>query len=84
MAKYILISETHIGVISYPGKDKTESEILEMMQRDEPEHKWQSIKRQPRGTHLCKYCGVIVIGTCADLLCTDCRETFGHSLYSEL
>ena len=36
------------------------------------------------GKHLCKYCGEIVDGEYEDLLCEDCRMTFGHALYSEL
>ena len=34
--------------------------------------------------HLCKYCKSIAEGTYDDLLCDDCRQMFGHSLYSEL
>ena len=34
--------------------------------------------------HLCKYCHGIAEGTYDDLLCEECREVFGHSLYSEL
>lgn len=36
------------------------------------------------GKHLCKYCGEVVDGEYEDLLCKDCRMTFGHALYSEL
>lgn len=36
------------------------------------------------GKHLCKYCGEAVDGEYEDLLCEDCRMTFGHALYSEL
>jgi len=36
------------------------------------------------GKHVCKYCGGLAEGTFEDLLCGECRETFGHSLYSEL
>jgi hypothetical protein len=36
------------------------------------------------GKHLCKYCGEVVDGEYEDLLCADCRYTFGHALYSEL
>ena len=32
----------------------------------------------------CKYCGRSNNSTEPDLLCAECRETFGHSLYSEL
>ena len=38
----------------------------------------------PSGKHRCKYCGGIAEGTHDDLLCGECRENFGHSLYSEL
>ena len=34
--------------------------------------------------HICKYCGKIVKGSNKNILCEDCREIFGHSLYSEL
>ena len=36
------------------------------------------------GRHICKYCGNIVEGEYEDLLCDECKEIFGHSLYSEL
>ena len=34
--------------------------------------------------HFCKYCDGIADGKNKDVLCTNCREIFGHSLYSEL
>lgn len=34
--------------------------------------------------HLCGYCYSIVNGTDEDVLCNECRELFGHSLFSEL
>lgn len=34
--------------------------------------------------HVCKYCGDVVKGTDEDVLCEDCRYTFGHTFYSEL
>ena len=34
--------------------------------------------------HICKYCGDIAQGTDEDVLCQDCRMTFGHAFYSEL
>ena len=36
------------------------------------------------GKHLCKYCGEIANGPDEDILCEDCRYTFGHTFYSEL
>lgn len=37
-----------------------------------------------RGKHVCKYCGEVTQGENADLLCSECREIFGHAFYSEL
>ena len=34
--------------------------------------------------HLCKYCGDVANGPDEDVLCEDCRYTFGHAFYSEL
>lgn len=34
--------------------------------------------------HICKYCGEIAKGTDEDVLCDDCRYTFGHAFYYEL
>lgn len=34
--------------------------------------------------HRCKYCNGIAEGKQSDLLCDKCRETFGHTLFSEL
>lgn len=34
--------------------------------------------------HICKYCGNVVKGKNEDLLCKDCKETFGHNYYTEL
>ncbi len=35
-------------------------------------------------THKCLYCGGEAEGDYEDLLCAECRELFGHALYSEL
>lgn len=34
--------------------------------------------------HICQYCGEIAEGTDENVLCQDCRMTFGHAFYSEL
>jgi len=34
--------------------------------------------------HRCKYCEGIAEGTYEDVLCEECRETFGHTFFSEL
>lgn len=37
-----------------------------------------------KGHHVCKYCGGIADGTQTDILCSECRTTFGHYSYYEL
>ena len=32
----------------------------------------------------CPYCGMPTESSNPDVLCSDCRETFGHVFYSEL
>lgn len=83
MAKYVLTSGKQIGIVKYTG-EKTDAEVLEMMQRNEPDADWTDCSKIPRCRHSCKYCGAIADGTFEDLLCGDCRQTFGHSLFSEL
>ena len=41
-------------------------------------------KRRKSAEIVCQYCGGDNGGESADLLCKECRETFGHALYSEL
>ena len=83
MPKFILKSETKIGSRTFYS-DLTEEKALEIMRAKEPDEKWLTCKKVPKGKHICKYCGEIAEGTYDDLLCGDCRETFGHSLFSEL
>lgn len=83
MAKFVLRSETQIGTVKIDG-DYTAERVLKMMQQNEPNAKWTECEILPRGKHICKYCGNIAEGTLSDLLCSDCRETFGHTMFSEL
>jgi hypothetical protein len=34
--------------------------------------------------HICQYCGEVAEGTYEEVLCQDCRDTFGHAFYYEL
>lgn len=34
--------------------------------------------------HICKFCGGIANGIDEDILCSKCRELFGHAFFSEL
>ena len=84
MAKYIAYSNEAIKHFSCDIKDLTELKILKLLRIMEPKENWQEVKKLPRGSHFCEYCGDIAAGTYKDLLCADCQQTFGHSLYSEL
>ena len=83
MAKYILKGETTNAVVTCPG-NKTAEQILKQMQEELPQAGWLTCQEIPKDKHPCKYCGGIAEGTYEDLLCGECRETFGHSLFSEL
>jgi hypothetical protein len=39
---------------------------------------------EPAEEIVCQYCGGDNGGKDEDLLCRECRETYGHALYSEL
>ena len=83
MAKYILTGETTNAVVTC--KDgKTAEQMLRLMQTEFPNAGWLTCQKIPKGSHACPYCGGIAEGTHEDLLCGECRETFGHSLISEL
>lgn len=41
-------------------------------------------KYQGKTYNYCKYCGRPNNSMDEDILCEDCRETFGHTFYSEL
>ena len=83
MAKFILESKTQRAWFS-DNSGRTEAELLKANQAEEPDRKWISITKLPRGKHICKYCFRVAEGTYDDLLCEECRECFGHALYSEL
>ena len=83
MATYILDNGEVRASFSDTSR-KAETELLKILQEQEPERKWTSIQKLPKGKHVCKYCGGIAEGTYKDLLCEECRECFGHALYSEL
>jgi len=83
MAKFILENETQRAWFD-DNTDRSNEELLKQANIDDPDAKWTAIKRVPHGSHICKYCYDIAEGTYEELLCRECRETFGHSLYSEL
>lgn len=84
---YILKTESGDEYITTQIKKVSSDEILKIFQDAQPSRKYikcEFDKEIPDGKHLCKYCGEIADGNYEDLLCKDCRMTFGHALYSEL
>ena len=56
---------------------------VRLCQKQYPEEKITKVY-DAKNHHLCKYCGCVAKGTDEDVLCTDCRELFGHAFFSEL
>lgn len=76
------------------GKDAT-LELEFQKPLDYPEEVWLRIcqKQYPNegitkvydgNNHICKFCGGIAKGIDEDILCSKCRELFGHAFFSEL
>ena len=77
------------------GKDAT-LELEFQNPLDYPEEVWLRIcqKQYPNegitkvydgnNHHICKFCGGIAKGIDEDILCSKCRELFGHAFFSEL
>ena len=77
------------------GKDAT-LELEFQKPLDYPEEVWLRIcqKQYPNegitkvydgnNHHICKFCGDIAKGIDEDILCSKCRELFGHAFFSEL
>lgn len=87
--KLVAFSEKYTMEFSVSGKIKLTPETKEKLlksinqERDNdcpPYTEIESLENK----HICKYCGEITEGTFEDLLCEECRDIFGHSLYSEL
>ena len=71
----ILLGEVHT---SSSNKEKAIEAI-------EKSGKYEVIRLEKTTTHhRCPYCGEIAEGTYEQLLCKECRETFGHSTFDEL
>jgi len=78
--KYYIQTEEHVYESGNVRKDELES-IRKVL-----ESKGEKILviAPVKGHHLCRYCGSLAEGDFEDLLCKDCRECFGHSLFTEL
>ena len=64
------------------------SEIQDMFDAGEAEFGGNPVRlikiASDRNHHICKYCGGIAEEKYDDLLCGECREIFGHTLFSQL
>ena len=84
--KLIVVTEEYSCIISLNMKyDFPKEMIINLLQKD-PDFKDTKILdvADANTNHICKYCGDIAKGTDEDVLCQDCRMTFGHAFYSEL
>ena len=82
----IVVTEEYSCIISlHMEYDFPKEMIINLLQKD-PDFKDTKILdvADANTNHICKYCGDIANGPDEDVLCQDCRETFGHAFYSEL
>ena len=82
MATYVLRGKTGMAKATFISN--REQEVLEMTKKAHPEIDWIDCKELKKDQHICPYCGDIAEGTYDKLLCSLCREIFGHSLIDEL
>lgn len=84
--KLIIVTEEHSCVVNLDKEfDLTKETYISLAQSS---HAFKDTKvldiADANTHHICKYCGQIANGTDEDVLCDDCRMTFGHTFYSEL
>ena len=79
------ISETTLSKSEKIDISMSNKELLTLLQSQE-QFKGIPITNivNARTHHQCKYCGRITKGSYKNLLCDECKEVFGHSVYSEL
>ena len=84
--KLIVVTNEYSCIIPL-GKewDFSKEKFIELLQKTERFKDEKVLDVADANTHhICKYCGDIAEGTDEDVLCQDCRMTFGHAFYSEL
>lgn len=84
--KLIVVTEEHSYVVSLVKVlDYPKEKFIDLLQRGTAFADQKIIDIADANTnHICKYCGDIANGPDEDVLCQDCRYTFGHAFYSEL
>lgn len=84
--KLIVVTEEFSEVLSLDREwDFAKERFINLIQQSDmyKDHKVIDVA-DANANHICKYCGDIAQGTDEDVLCSDCRMTFGHAFYSEL
>lgn len=69
------------NMCGWDGKATSEAKFREMLEED-----GATLTKVVRASnhHRCMYCGGIAESTYKELLCSQCREDFGHTLITEL
>ena len=84
--KLIVVTEEFSQVVSLTKEwDFTKEKFISLLQLVDAFNGAKILDVADANTHhICKYCGDIAQGIDEDVLCADCRMTFGHAFYSEL
>lgn len=69
----------HCGTeYEFKTKKRPDFKAVQCFKCKKDSENWKQIK------HPCKYCGQETGSSDRDVLCAECRDTFGHTFYSEL
>lgn len=89
-AKKIVVRYDRFGDIIFSYSEKEKDKLNELLKQQDcynftsgTDGYVQMTITEP-GWRLCKYCGNIHKTNDVEILCRECRETFGHTFYSEL
>ena len=82
--RILAVGEKSILELSFNKELDYPSEVwVRLCQKHYPDEKITAVY-DARNHHICKYCGGIADGIDEDILCSECREDFGHAFFSEL
>ena len=84
--KLIVVTEEYSKVLEFDKEwEFSKEKFIELIQQTTMFKNEKVLDVADANTHhICQYCGEIAKGTDEDVLCQDCRMTFGHAFYSEL
>ena len=81
----VITKDFHFEVPLIKEWDLSKEEFIALLKKDIQIREMNILDIADANTHhICKYCGEIAKGTDEDVLCQECRMTFGHAFYSEL